>query len=111
MRKLRTERCKREERRHAYEKKGHLGVRLGVAQQILEEAARLLGPASLCVLVLLHLRLAADAGGEVAKGNDVLVRNDIVHVLLRLLETHALDGVGRLHSVLRRRRERKLAGA
>jgi hypothetical protein len=29
------------------------------------------------------------------------VGDDVVHVLLSLLETHALDGIGSLHGVLR----------
>ncbi len=81
----------------------HLGIGLGVGQQIQEEAARLLGPAALAtrVLVLLGLGLAANAGGEVTEGHNVLVRNHIVQVLLRLLEALALDGIARLNRVLK----------
>ena len=78
----------------------NLSVGFSVLQQVQQVAARLLGPATVDVLVLLHLGVVAGTASVSAEGDNVLVGNDIFHVFLGFLQGVTLEGHGGLMGVL-----------
>lgn len=69
-----------------------LGVRLGVLEEAEDELTTLLGPAADGRRHILTLRVALDAQLEADEGDDLLLLNDVVQVLLGARESHMLDG-------------------
>jgi len=82
----------------------YLSIALGVLQEVQQETTRLFGPARLSTrdLVLLTLRMTTSVLVEAPEGDGILVLDDVVQELLRALQGHALQGLGRLTRVLYR---------
>jgi len=75
-------------------------VGLNVLEEIEEELAALLGPATERLTVLLSLRSTTGTIAIAGEGNDILVSEDVLEVELSLLEVHARDSSGSLTGVL-----------
>ena len=80
----------------------YLSVGLDVTQKVKEDAGGLLGEGALVTgsLVLLAHGVSANAAGVFREGDGGLVSKDVAKVDLRLVQVHALNGVGDLAAVL-----------
>ncbi len=79
---------------------GSLSVGLQVDEELADALKRLLGPATLSVLELLDLSVAADTTGVPSEGDDLFVLKAVFHVLDGSLQLHALGGASHFVSVL-----------
>ena len=75
-------------------------VGLNVLEEIEEELAALLGPATERLTVLLSLRSTTGTIAIAGEGNNILVSKDVLEVNLSLLEVHAGDSSSGLTGVL-----------
>jgi hypothetical protein len=79
---------------------GGLGVGSQVDEELTNALDRLLGPSTLGVLVHLALGVATDTTGIASERNNLLVLQDVLHVLDGFVEVQALAGAGDFVSVL-----------
>lgn len=86
------------------------GVRLGVDQKVSDESHRLFGPSTERGAVLLGLAGSADRRVESPEGDHVVVRQHSFEVTERLVDVHALDGLGGFPGVLERHSEVSTSG-
>ena len=81
-------------------KLGGLSVGSQVNEELTNSLDRLLGPATLSVLEGLALGVTANTTGVASEGNNLLVLENVVHVVDGLLEGETLGGAGDFVSVL-----------
>lgn len=79
---------------------GSLGVGLQVDEEFADALRCLLGPATLRVLELLGLGVAADGALEASERNDLLVLENALQIRDRLLQSHALHSSRHFVTVL-----------
>ena len=89
----------------------HLGVRLGVLQEVEHHASRLDGPSALRPrrVAQLALRVAADTAGELGERDSLFELKHVLEIALRLGQLHALDARRDLTAVLEVRAEARAA--